>query len=478
MDQNHAPYYQALLAYAQSGASTFHLPGHTQGRWASPELRHLLGAQALSADVTCVLDLDDIHAPSGPLQLAQRLAADLYGMDRTWFMVNGSTVGNIAMIAAALRPGEKIILPRNVHHSVWSGLIMSGAQPIYATTPYDKDMGVTHCLTVAELERLLAQHPDCQACLFTNGTLYGAVPDTCALVECLHKHGALALVDEAWGAHYISGGPLPISACAAGADLVVHSAHKLLNALTQAAWLHQKGAAVSPQLVDEALRMLQSTSPNLLLLASLDLARRDLAMDGRRDWNKACDLAAYARERLAATSWQALEPQGAFGSDITRLVISARLAGLEGSDLEIGLRHRHQVQLEMADFRNGIAVLTPAHERDDVERLAQALEQLAGEMPRAKFAAEPELYGHFPPLVLTPRQAFYAPQERVPWRQAAGRICAQTLVTYPPGEPLISPGELIEESLVEYWEYMEATDLPCSGWNGRDIAVVRRVKDE
>lgn len=446
------------------------MPGHQGGRGAPESLRRLLGERALRADTTQVLDLDDIHRPRTALKEAQALAARYWCADRTWFLVNGSSCGNHAMILSTVGPGDEIVVPRNAHRSVMAGLLLSGARPIYVEAGYDPDMGVHHTVAPAALAAALAEHPRVRAALFTSLTPYGAAADVVGLVQVVRAHGAVALADEAWGPHLAADRALPPSALDAGADLVVHSAHKLLPALSQASMLHALGKRVDPERVSMVLRMLQTTSPNCLLVASLDAARAHLEAHGSAGFGLAIALADRARAALAAVpgvrTWRMDDP--------TRLVFSALELGYTGLELERELRDRDSIQLEMSDLRHGVALVTMGHTEADVDRLVAAVARL----PRRAAAAVPPAWEPppRPQQSMTLRDAFYAPSEPVSLREAAGRTCAEWITPYPPGIPLLCPGEVFSQELVETLRRELSAGVPLEGPADPSLSTVRVVR--
>ncbi|MCR5662050.1 MAG: aminotransferase class I/II-fold pyridoxal phosphate-dependent enzyme [bacterium] len=479
--QSRAPYYEALISYSEGGNLGFHMPGHMQGKGASTELMDLLGAKALRADITQVLDIDDIHRPYNALKEAQELAAEAYGSDHVWFLVNGSTAGNQAMLFACLNPGDKVLLPRNVHRSVYAGLVLSGAVPVYLRTPYDPEMGVYHVLEPSSLEAGLKAHPDAKACFWASVSPYGAGADVEALTGIAHAHGLPALVDEAWGPHLVFSDLLPESAVTAGADLVVQSAHKLLPALSQASFLHYRRGRVSKHKVSAALRLLQTTSPNFLLPASLDLARRQMCLEGRKLWDRACqDAQELASAISAIPGFRCLEPEGAFSRDVTRLVVTASEIGLAGTDLECILRYDYHIQAEMSDMRSIVFIYSPWHSQADRGCLLKALANIS-----LKYARKPEesdnddLMMAFPAyseLAVTPREAFYGEAEDILWSEASGRISAEVITPYPPGIPLVCPGEIITSEQVAYVRELRRRRVPIEGMSDPSGLAVRVLK--
>ena len=460
------PYYRALKSYAAGAPLRLHLPGHGGGRWTVPEGDELLPSAVWAADTVQVLDLDDIHYPFGPLGRAQELAGRLYGTDRCRFLVNGSTVGVQAMALAALAPEDRVIIPRNAHRSIHGAVLLSGAYPLYASAPYDAFMETAHCLEVGETQRLLSEHGGIKAALFESLNGCGAAADVKGIVDALHGAGALALADEAWGAHLIASPELPLSACTAGADLIAQSAHKTLSALGQGAWLHQNGERIESVRIAEALRLLQTSSPSSLLMASLDLARYNLAERGREEWGRALRLARLARERIAAeTVFDCPLPQGAFACDPTRVAISGRKAGCGGQTLECRLRYRHNIQVDMSDLYQAFISITPAYSEEDIDRLIAALKEVGSVGQGQDAEIELPSFPAWKAAEMTPRQAWQSPREQVPWERAAGRVSAGRIVTYPPGISLVCPGERITAEQVEYLRRILDCGLPAEGIN-------------
>jgi len=442
-----APYLEALHDYVVHGVLPFHTPGHHQGRGAPANLVKLLGKRALQADITQVLGMDDIHRPHSVTRRAQELAAEAYGADHSYFLVNGSTAGNHAMLLATLRPGDTVLVPRNAHRSVAAGLVLADARPVWYLPAWNEELGVFEAPDRASLAPALTAHPDARALLLSNPTYYGAAGDVGALVELARSRGLVVLADEAWGAHLPFHPELPESAVAAGADLTVHSTHKVLAGLTQASMLHLRGARVDRDRLEAVLKMLQSTSPSCLLLASLDAARLQMATHGRSLLDRLLELAARARTGLGERARLYQPPQG----DPTRIAFA--VPGYTGYEVERELRAGANLQIEMADRRLAVVQLTIGHKRKEVDRLVAAVRALPGRPPRSERLPRFIL----PPQILTPRQAFDANREAIPLETSGGRVSAETVGIYPPGIPLICAGEEITpEVLVELVAEREA----------------------
>jgi len=474
--QSEAPYFDSLARYVRDQVLSFHMPGHQQGAGAPAEFVELVGRGALAADITQVQGMDDIHRPFAGCLRAQQLAAQAYGSERCYFLVNGSTCGNQAMLMAALDPGEVVLVPRNAHSSTMGGLLLSEARPVYYQPPYDAEMGVFHVASPDSLRPILDQNPEAKALLVTTPTYYGAAGDVDGLVKLARQRGLLVLVDEAWGAHLAFHPRLPRSAVAAGADLVVQSSHKLVSGMSQAAMLHANGDRVDPARLEAVLRLLQTTSPSCLLVASLDTARRQLVQHGRQLLETVLELADRARAglRTAGASLWGRRP-GVHDWDDSRLVF--RLPGFSGYEMERRLRGQHNLQLEMSDSHNALALITPGHTGEQVERLVRAVTELAGQSPEQPCSPRRP---HLPPLPesrLTLKQAFLARWESVPLNEAAGRICVDTVCPYPPGIPWLLPGEVPSPGLIEELEAELAAGVTIQGAYDPQFKTVRVVKE-
>ncbi len=446
MRQAKAPLWEALRRHVGKGYAGFHFPGHGGGRGLARTLRALAG-QLARYDLTELPGLDDLHAPSGPIAQAEALAARLYGADRTFFLVNGSTVGVEAMMTAVLREGDTVILPRNIHRSAVAGLVLTGARPVFVTPPVDPDFGIHLGVRPADLAEVVRRHPGARAFLPVHPNYYGAAGLNEALVQLIREAGITLLVDEAHGAHLPFHPALPRPALAWGADAAVQSMHKMGTGLTQTALLHLRGSRIDQAVVGRALRMLQTSSPSYLLMASLDLARRQMALQGGRLAGRMVDLAGELRRGLEGAGFPVFHAPD--GQDPAKVLVSFRAAGIDGrtaSRLLMGRAHR--IQAELADQDNLLLVIGPGSRREDVRRLLAAVRRL----PRSRRTrgSRPALRPPEVPLVLTPRQAFLAPAESVRLSRAEGRVAAETVTVSPPGIPALIMGEKITAEMIEY----------------------------
>ncbi|MBC5826034.1 MAG: aminotransferase class I/II-fold pyridoxal phosphate-dependent enzyme [Candidatus Eremiobacteraeota bacterium] len=467
LKQKNTPYFDALLDYVEAGTVSFHTPGHKQGTGMHPRMRDVIGRSVLGIDLTQVRGLDDLNQPDGPIREAELLAAQAYGSDHSYFLINGSTAGNQAMLMTALRPGDTVLLPRNSHKSALSALIMSAARPVYMKPEVDADLHVDHCVTLATVSASLDANPQAKAVFITSPTYYGATADISGIRQAVHARGKLLLVDEAWGPHLHFHPELPPSATSVKADACVNSTHKLLAAMSQSSLLHTCGSGLDHGRLRSTLRIFQSTSPSLVLLASLDVARMQMATQGKELLGRTLALARHARRRLnqiAGLFCMGVEQvgrPGIAGYDETRIVITVKGLGYTGYEAEQILRMRYNVQVELADLFNVVALITIGDTEESVERLINAVKEL-GREDRAIDIYSPtgilerrrkkQSFGMppIPEVCVTPREAFLSDHVEVPLRTSAGRICAEVVTPYPPGIPILCPGERITRESIEY----------------------------
>ena len=483
LDPTRAPFFEALVETRERGPVSFHMPGHKFNPELLPELTEFFGEGVVTGDLNeCLPPIDYLHAATGTLLEAQALAALAVGADRTFFLVNGSTAGNQAMLMAVAHDGQKVIVPRAAHRSVYAGLILSGATPIYVAPRTRPQVGVPLAVEVSAVEQKLIEHPDAVAVQVTSPNYYGYLSDVAELIELAHARGLPLLVDEAHGAHLPYHPDLPRSAVSLGADLVVQSAHKTLGALTQAAWLHLTGSRVSAATVQYFLALLQSSSPSVLLTGSLDVARRQAVLQGRLLLDRALRLAARAREgiRQIPGLWcYGAELVGEYGiaaHDPTKLVVRVTETGLTGTEFAAELWARFALGVEFADPAHLICSITIADTGSKIDALLNALRDIAQQHGEAAPADRVELTPPpLPQLALNPRQAAFAPSETIAWQAAAGRVCAEQIMPYPPGIPLLMPGEVIDAEMIEYVQYLLSRHIRIVGPADLQLNTVRVI---
>ena len=467
MDQSRTPYFDVLLDYVDSGVIPFHTPGHMQGKGMDPALRDFLGDNVLSIDLTQIRGLDDLLQPTEAIEEAQELAAEAYGANHSFFLINGSTSGNQVMMMTAVNPGEKIAIPRNAHKSAMGGLIMSGAHPVWMKPEVDETLHMDHTVTPETVRRTLDEHPDLAAIYVVSPTYYGVAADLVRIAEAAHERGKPLLVDEAWGPHFHFHPDLPIDALEAGADLCINSTHKMLGSMSQTAMLHERSTRIRLDRLKAVVKLFLSTSPNLVLVASLDVARRQMAMHGRELLQRTIDLAQETRRRLNEIPGvycfgeEQIGRPGAFDLDPTKITITVKDLGYTGYEAEEILRRRYNVQCELADLFNCLALFTIGTTPEAADRLVYGVKELAREdRPIDVFSPSGVLERRLqtgtyalpkiPPIRMNPREAFLADTEFVRFKESAGRICAEVITPYPPGIPVISPGEEITGEIIDY----------------------------
>lgn len=469
MGRERAPIAEAMRAYGEAGTHAFHTPGHKQGLGAHRLLRELVTARGLREEVSLMGELDDLHRPEGCIRAAQDLAAELYGADRAFFMVNGTTGAIHAMLMAALRPGDKVFLPRNAHRSMMGGMVLTGAEPLFLQPEMEEDLGIAMGLSPETVEEAVRAHPDGKALALVSPTYYGVASDLPKIADILHTHGMLLLVDEAHGPHLRFSRDLPVQAMDGGADMAAQSTHKLLGSMTQASMLLVREGRVDMARVAAASSLLQTTSPNQLLLASLDIARLQMAEKGEELVGRAVLLAEELRSSvnripgLYAFGRECMGTPGAAGLDVTKVTVSFRGLGLSGPEAERILRREYGIQSELADAYNVLFLLTYADGRQEMEYLRDALRDMAGRyLKKNKFTLICD-FPKIPPQRVLPREAFFSSSYGIGFTGSAGRISAEQVMFYPPGIPVLCPGEEITEECVDYVRRMQGLGLKPVG---------------
>lgn len=481
--QARTPLFTGLLEHAKRNPLQFHIPGHKRGAGMNPEFRDFLGKNALSIDLINIAPLDDLHNPQGIIKEAQELAAEAFGADHTFFSVQGTSGAIMAMVMSVVAPGDKIIVPRNVHKSVITALILTGATPVFIHPVMDETLGIAHGITTASVQRALEQHPDAKAVLVINPTYFGVAANLREIVMVAHSYGVPVLVDEAHGAHIHFHEELPMSAMEAGADMSATSLHKLGGSLTQSSILNVREGRVNPQRVQAILSMLTTTSTSYLLLASLDAARKQFALYGREMNEKALRLARWAREALNQIPGiycfgdERVGEEAIYDYDPTKLTIHVRELGITGYEAEKWLREVHNIEVELSDLYNVLCFITAGDSEETVEALVAAIRDLSRTFYAKRAARELRVVlPKIPELALSPRDAFYAETETVPINEAVGRIMAEFIMVYPPGIPIVMPGEILTEENLAYIRENLAVGLPVLGPEDPTIQTVKVIK--
>lgn len=483
MRQHETPLFTGLLAHASRNPLQFHIPGHKKGAGAPPEFRRFVGENALSIDLINIAPLDDLHHPHGMIKQAQEIAAEAFGADHTFFSVQGTSGAILSMIIGTVGPGDTILLPRNVHKSVQSAIILSGARPVFMTPEMDDTLGIAHGVSVETVQRHLDLYPEAKAVLIINPTYYGVAADLKAIVDLCHGRGVPVLVDEAHGVHIHFHERLPLSAMQAGAAAAATSVHKLGGSMTQTSVLNLREGLINPERIRSVFGLLTTTSTSYLLLASLDVARKQLATMGRLKLDRLLDLAAYARQRInEIPGLHCFGPEriglhsACFDYDPTKLTITVTGLGLTGIEVERMLRDEFNIEVELSDLYNVLCLLSFGHTEEDVETLLAALRAISerhyAQRPPVDIVVKlPEM----PALAMNPREAFYAPTEQVPITAAEGRVMAEFVMVYPPGIPILMPGEVVTWHNIQYILDHVAAGLPVQGPEDESIQTIKVV---
>ena len=491
MRQSETPLLAVMKNYVTEGVIPFHTPGHKQGKGMHPLLGDLIGIPALALDLALMEEMDDFMEPYGCIKEAQELAAELYGADQSFFLINGTTGGIYAMIMAAAGPGETVIVPRNAHRSIIGGIILSGAKPVFMLPEVDRELGLAMGVTVEAVEAAIAAHPEAKAVILINPTYYGVASDLAKIIEVIHKHDMAALVDEAHGPHLKFNARLPQQALDAGADVCVQSTHKLIGALTQSSILHWRAGRVDLFRLKNMLQLVQSTSPNYLMLASLDVARMQMATQGEELIGRSLELSDWLRREintipgLYSFGEEKVGLPGVFAFDPTKVTVSLRGIGLSGAEAERILRHEYKIQAELSDADNILFLITLGDGEDEVKALAAALRGLAAGRTVAEYlpdslpeAAElPEL-PELPEAVLSPREAVFAAARTVSFEESEGLVCAEIINFYPPGIPVLCPGERISRKAIDYCRALCLAGMHLSGAADQTLQTVRVIGDK
>ena len=426
-------------------------------------------------DVNSMKPLDNLCHPVSVIADAEQLAAEAFGAAHAFLMVGGTTSAVQSMVLTAVKRGEKIILPRNVHRSVMGAMVLGGAVPVYVNPAGDKRLGIPLGMRVEDVRRAIKENPDAKAVFVNNLTYYGICSDLRSIVKLAHEHGMLCLVDEAHGTHFYFGENMPVSAMAAGADMAAVSMHKSGGSLTQSSIL-LTGPGMSAGYVRQIINLTQTTSGSYLLLSSLDISRRNLALRGREAFKQVVELAEYARTEINriggyyAYSKELVNGDSIYDFDVTKLSIHTRDIGLAGIEVYDLLRDEYDIQAEFGDLGNILAYLSIGDRQREVERLVSALAEIKRRFSRDKSTLMD--FDYIDPIVaMSPQEAFYGEKESLPIRETAGRVCSEFVMCYPPGIPILTPGEQITEEIIDYIAY--ALEKGCSMTGPEDPGIER-----
>lgn len=484
MSQLETPLFDALLKHRNRHPIQFHIPGHKKGQGVDPAFREFVGDNILSIDLINIAPLDDLHSPKGAIKQAQELAAQAFGADYTFFSVQGTSGAIMTMILSVVGPNDKILVPRNVHKSIMSAIVFAGAIPVFIHPEVDPELGISHGISPESVEKALDEYPDAKAVLVINPTYFGVAADLTRIVDIAHAKDIPVLVDEAHGVHIHFHKSLPVSAMSAGADMAATSVHKLGGSMTQSSVLNVREGLVSPKRVQATLSMLTTTSTSYPILASLDTARRQLAIHGFDLIDQTIRLAQDARKRinkiqhLHCVGKELLNSSATYDMDPTKLLISVKNLGITGHQAEEWLRENANIEIELSDLYNILCLVTLGDSRKEINLLVNALQRMSDALETENAVAEPiVLLPDIPRLAMTPRDAFYADTEIVPIDQAVGRISAEFIMIYPPGIPIFIPGEIITKENISYIHTNIAAGLPVQGPEDDSLQTLQVIKE-
>ncbi|MCR4731057.1 MAG: aminotransferase class I/II-fold pyridoxal phosphate-dependent enzyme [Saccharofermentans sp.] len=472
LDQTRAPIYEALERFREMRVVPFDVPGHKHGK-GNPELTAFLGEKCVGVDVNSMKPLDNLCHPVSVIRDAELLAADAFGAKHAFLMVGGTTSSVQSMVLSCCKQGDKIILPRNVHRSVINSLVLCGAIPVYVNPDVDRRLGISLGMSREHVRKAIAEHPDAVAVLVNNPTYYGICSDLRAIVKMAHDAGMLCLADEAHGTHFYFGENMPVSAMRAGADMAAVSMHKSGGSLTQSSLL-LIGENVNERHVRQIINLTQTTSGSYLLMSSLDISRRNLALRGKEVFRKVVEMAEYAREEINAVGGyyaygrELINGDSIFDFDPTKLSVHTRDIGLAGIEVYDILRDEYDIQIEFGDIGNILAYLSIGDRMQELERLVSALAEI-----KRRYKKDPDglLSQEYidPEVVCSPQEAFYSQKKSIPINESSGFVCSEFVMCYPPGIPILAPGERITKDIIDYIQYAKAKGCSMTGSEDPDI---------
>ena len=479
LNQERAPIYEALELFRTQRVVPFDVPGHKRGR-GNPELSSLLGERCVGMDVNSMKPLDNLCHPISVIREAEELAANAFGVAHAFLMVGGTTSSVQSMILSVVKRGEKIILPRNVHRSVMGAMVLCGAIPVYVNPACDERLGISLGMAVEDVITAIRLHPDAKAVLVNNPTYYGICSNLEEIVRVAHEHGMLCLADEAHGTHFYFNEELPIGAMTAGADMASVSMHKSGGSLTQSSLLLMSDTMQEGQ-VRQIINLTQTTSASYLLLSSLDISRRNLALRGQKEFAKVIELAKYARQEINkiggyyAFGQEITNGNSSYDYDLTKLTVNTLEIGLAGIEVYDLLRDEYDIQVEFGDIGNILAYLSIGDRAREIERLVSALAEVKRRYGKPGNSLMRYEYME-PQVVLSPQEAFYAAKEPLPIGDTKGRVCSEFVMCYPPGIPILTPGERVTEEILTYIAYAKNKGCSMTGPEDANIEVLNVVR--
>ena len=458
--------FDALKEHLNNRVVRFDVPGHKGGR-GNKEFRDFIGIHAMQMDVNSMKPLDNLCHPTSVIKEAQEIAAEAFGAKEAYFMVSGTTGAVQAMIMSTCRAGDKLIIPRNVHRSAINAMVVCGAVPVYINPGLNKKLGISLGMSIKDVKKAIKENPDAKAILVNNPTYYGICSDLKSIVKLAHENGMYVLVDEAHGAHFSFDENLPISAMEAGADMAAISMHKTGGSLTQSSIL-LSGEKINADYVRKIINLTQTTSASYLLMASLDVARKNLVINGRELFEKTVKFAEYARSEINklggyyAYGKELIDGDAVFDFDTTKLSVYTQDIGLAGIEVYDILRDEYGIQIELGDLGNILSIITAGDRGLEIERLISSL----AEIKRLYSKNSEGMFDHEyinPKVVMTPQDAFYSEKEMIPILDSVGRVSAEFVMAYPPGIPILAPGEKITDEVIRYISYAKEKGCLLTG---------------
>jgi arginine decarboxylase len=482
-DHNQTPFFTKLLAYAKQNMVAHDVPGHKLGHIQN-ELLDTIGIETFKMDANAPRGLDNLNNPVGVIKEAADLMADAYGADKAYFLTGGTTMGILSMVMSICRAKEKIIMPRNVHKSAISALILSGAMPVFVKPHIDHHIGIANHMRYEDVLEAVKENPDAVAILVINPTYFGVASDLKQIVQLAHANDMIVMVDEAHGSHLPFSDHLPISAMEAGADMSACSLHKTGGSLTQSSVLVAQGPRIDHIRLRSTINMIQSTSPSSLLLASLDVARKHMYFEGPKILPEIIKMADEARkaidkiEGLSCMHKQDFIKQGAFDYDETKVIIKVSDLGVSGFEIYKLLADQYKIQVELAETHIILLVLSVGTLKSDLDALILALEDIANHYRAKKLSAfQPRFVYTYPEAYTRPRDAYHSPKKYMLLEQAADEIAAESIMIYPPGIPIVIPGEIISKEIIEDLAfYQKSGSIILSDTEGGFVKVVDKER--
>ena len=477
IDQNSAPLFEAVKKYIDDKVIPFHVPGHKHGRGIR-ELTEYVGEKILQMDVNGMSDLDYFNNPIGVIYDAEKLFADAYGAKEAFFLVNGTTSGIQAMIMSICKPNDEIILPRNAHKSAISGIILSGAMPIYIEPEISEDLGIANGVTPEKVEAAIKSYPNAKAVFLVSPTYYGYTSDIQKIVEIAHNNNMKVLVDEAHGPHMYFHEDFPLTAIEQGADMCAISMHKTGGSLTQSSVLLMGDTQISAAEVKQALNLLFTSSASYLLMCSLDIARKQMATEGRKLLQNALELARWGRDELNkidgiyAFGRELIGNPGCADFDDTKLGINVRGLGYTGYQMETKLRREYNIQIELADLNNILAIISIGDRIEDIKALVDSLKDISKKSQIKDYGKVNDL-PKFSKTIVSPRKAYYMDKELVKLSHSVDRIAGEMIMAYPPGIPILCIGELITKEIIDYIDILKNQDCELQGTSDTSVDYIK-----